>query len=274
VAEDQNNIPTPKKLEHLIEKLAGRVAELDDEIETLRGRSNADLAAALLAHEVCNILTPGKAIAQMALSRPGDPELAKKALERIVMGIDRTTDIAEVVIEMTEGHPVSENFQTDVLDAAREAIRSLHQDPGSQNITVELKIEPELTAAISGVSLVQVLVNLVSNAVKAISGSDCDGGRIRIEAESGPCSTWNSGAVRLAVIDDGPGIDPVLRDTLFEPFVRTTESRKLGGSGLGLAICRQLVGAVGGELEVSSTPGHGACFSMILPASKISNQAA
>lgn len=274
VAEDHENIPTPKKLEHLIERLAGRIAELDTEIESLRGRSNADLAAALLAHEVCNILTPGKAIAQMALARPGDQAMAKKALERIVTGIDRTTEIAEIVIEMTEGHPVSENFQTDVLDAAREAIRSLHQDPGSLNITVELKIEPGLNAAISTVSLVQVLVNLVSNAVKAISGSESGGGRIRIEAESGPCSTWNSGAVRLAVIDDGPGIDPILRDTLFEPFVRTTESRKLGGSGLGLAICRQLVEAVGGELEVSSTPGHGACFSMILPASKAASRAA
>lgn len=274
VAEDHENIPTPKKLEHLIERLAGRIAELDTEIESLRGRSNADLAAALLAHEVCNILTPGKAIAQMALARPGDQAMAKKALERIVTGIDRTTEIAEIVIEMTEGHPVSENFQTDVLDAAREAIRSLHQDPGSLNITVELKIEPGLHAAISTVSLVQVLVNLVSNAVKAISGSESGGGRIRIEAESGPCSTWNSGAVRLAVIDDGPGIDPILRDTLFEPFVRTTESRKLGGSGLGLAICRQLVEAVGGELEVSSTPGHGACFSMILPASKVASRAA
>ena len=274
MAEDQANIPTPKKLEHLIEKLAGRVAELDGELETLRGRSNADLAAALLAHEVCNILTPGKAIAQMALARPDDTEMARKALQRIVQGIDRTTDIAEVVIEMTEGHPVSENFQTDVLDAAREAIASLHQDPGSLDITVELKIETGLSAAISGVSLVQVLVNLVSNAVKAISSARGSGGRIRIEAESGPCSTWNSGAVRLAVVDDGPGIDPVLRDTLFEPFVRTSESRKLGGSGLGLAICRQLIEAVGGELEVSSTPGHGACFSMLLPASKAATRAA
>ena len=273
VPEDQPNIPTPKKLEHLIEKLAGRVAELDGELETLRGRSNGDLAAALLAHEVCNILTPGKAIAQMALARPGDAELAKRALERIVAGIDRTTDIAEVVIEMTEGHPVSEHFQTDVLDAAREAVASLSTDPGSLNITVELRVERDLAAAIADASLVQVLVNLISNAVRAIE-STSGGGRIRVEAESGPCSTWNSGAVRLAVIDDGPGIDPDLRDSLFEPFVRTKDSKQLGGRGLGLAICRQLVEAVGGELEVSSTPGHGACFSMILPASTISNQAA
>jgi len=274
VPEDQTNIPTPKKLEHLIEKLAGRVAELDGELQTLRGQPNGDLAAALLAHEVCNILTPGKAIAQMALARPGDAELARKALERIVVGIDRTTDIAEIVIEMTEGRPVSENSQTDVLDAAREAIASLGVDPGTLNITIELRIERDLSAAISGVSLVQVLVNLVSNAVRAIENTTSGGGRIRIEAESGPCSTWNSGAVRLAVIDDGPGIDPVLRDSLFEPFVRTSESRKLGGRGLGLAICRQLVEAVGGELEVSSTPGHGACFSMILPVSTVSSRAA
>ena len=52
---------------------------------------------------------------------------------------------------------------------------------------------------------------------------------------------------------------------VFEPFVRAAASKQQGGKGLGLSICRQLVIAAGGEIEVSSTPGHGACFSMILP---------
>lgn len=274
MTEFQHDKMTPKKLEGLVESLAARVAQLDTELETMRARSNTDLAAALLAHEVCNILTPGKAVAQMALAKPEDPELAKRALERIIVGIDRTTEIAEAVIEMTEGQPIAKQHTTDILDAAREAVRSLGTESSHHDITIELKIETGLCASISNVSLVQVFVNLLTNAAKAIESSKSPAGRIRIEAESSSCSTWNTGAIRLAVIDDGPGIDPSLRDRLFEPFVRTPDSRRQGGRGLGLAICRQLVESVGGKLEVSSSPGHGACFSMILPASPAAAEAA
>lgn len=274
MTEFQHDNPTPQKLEGMIEKLAGRVADLDLELDTMRSRSSTDLAAALLAHEVCNILTPGKAVAQMALAKPEDTELAKKALERIIVGIDRTTEIAEAVIEMTEGEPISKQHTTDILDAAREAVRSLGTDPSNLNITIELKIEDGLCASISNVSLVQIFVNLLTNAIRAIETSKAPSGRIRIKAISSPCSTWNTGAVHLSVIDDGPGIDPSLRDRLFEPFVRTPDSRRQGGRGLGLAICRQMIESVGGKLEVSSSPGHGACFSMILPASERASKAA
>lgn len=259
--------PTPEMLEQIVESLAGRIQDLDEELQSLRSRSTVDLAAAILAHEVCNILTPSKALAQMALKKPEDAEFTKRSLERIITGIDRTTEIAETVIEMTEGVPEGTSHRTNVLDAAREAVDSLARDLTDSPVTVEMRIPPALLADISRVSLVQVLVNLVTNATRAIEAAGKGEGRIRIEAERTSCSTWNTGAIRLAVIDDGPGIDPSLRERLFEPFVRTPDSRKQGGRGLGLSICRQLIQAVGGSLEVSSSMGHGACFSMILPAS-------
>ena len=76
------------------------------------------------------------------------------------------------------------------------------------------------------------------------------------------------------MIDDGPGIAAEIRERIFEPFVRTAASKQQGGKGLGLSICRQLVLAAGGEIEVASTPGHGACFSMILPSGSVQQERA
>lgn len=264
MAEEQRY--SPEQVQRLLDQLAGQVSRLDQEMDAARRQGGSELAAALLAHEVCNILTPVKALAQLALARPEDRELSFRALQRIVSGIDRTTDVAGTVIEMTEGRrgAAGSRESTLVLDAAREAIGSLGEDPGEAGITVELRIDPELRVGMSGVALVQVLVNLVTNAVRSMVHAQ-RGSRVRIEAERFECSTWNTGGVRLAVVDDGPGIDPAVRGRLFEPFFRTAASRQQGGRGLGLAICRQLVASVGGQIEVSSIPGHGACFSMELP---------
>ena len=263
--DQQHQRSSPEKVQSLIDQLMGHVSQLDAEMDALRKHSGTELAAALLAHEVCNILTPGKALAQLALTRPEDRDLSQRALQRIVTSIDRTTDIANTVIEITEGVAAAGRDETEILMAAREAMTSLGEDPSEIGITIELKIDPTLSVGMSSVALVQVLVNLVRNAIRSMRSAG-QGTRIRIEAERAQCSTWNTGAIRLAVIDDGPGIEPELRERIFEPFVRAAASKQQGGKGLGLSICRQLVIAAGGEIEVSSTSGHGACFSMILPA--------
>ncbi len=101
MAEDQHS--SPECVQSLLERLAGQVSQLDEEMDALRRRSGSQLAAALLAHEIGNILTPGKALAQLALDSPDYRDLARRALERVVAGIDRTTEIAGTVIAMTEG---------------------------------------------------------------------------------------------------------------------------------------------------------------------------
>jgi len=273
VAEDQHQRSSPERVQALLDQLAGQISRLDEEVGALRRNSGSELAAALLAHEVNNILTPGKALAQLALAKPEDRDLSQRALQKLVTSIDRTTDIANVVMEITEVQVCPRTDETEILMAAREAVSSLGEDPGALGITIELKIDPSLRVTMSSVALVQVLVNLVRNAIRSMQGVQ-DAGRIRIEAEQSQCSTWNTGAVRLAVIDDGPGIAAEIRERIFEPFVRTAASKQQGGKGLGLSICRQLVLAAGGEIEVASTPGHGACFSMILPSGSVQQERA
>jgi signal transduction histidine kinase len=74
--------------------------------------------------------------------------------------------------------------------------------------------------------------------------------------------------VAISVWDDGPGIDPDERERLFEPFFRGRRAVEMqaAGSGLGLAVVRRIVEALGGRVEVDSTPGQGAVFTIVLEA--------
>ncbi len=97
----------------------------------------------------------------------------------------------------------------------------------------------------------QVLINLISNAVKYT-----ERGAVTIRAE------W-SDHLRLSVEDTGCGVDPRLIPRLFEPF-RQAEPQA-GGTGLGLSICRRLLGLMGGSIELASTPGQGTRAVVSLP---------
>lgn len=102
------------------------------------------------------------------------------------------------------------------------------------------------------VQLEQVLVNLLQNAGQACE----EGGQITLAIAPG-----EGGIVRLTVADDGPGVPPALRDTLFQPFV----TAKPEGIGLGLAIAQDIMRQLGGDLVLEESE-RGARFTMIMPA--------
>jgi two-component system NtrC family sensor kinase len=110
--------------------------------------------------------------------------------------------------------------------------------------------------AIEAHALQQVLVNLVQNAVQALT----DGGTIRIGARPAPGGI----ATLLTVTDDGPGIPAADRARVFDPFFTTKAAGT--GTGLGLAVCRHLVATAGGSIDVGEGPGgKGAEFRVTVP---------
>ncbi|MHB1568302.1 MAG: sensor histidine kinase [Vulcanimicrobiaceae bacterium] len=105
--------------------------------------------------------------------------------------------------------------------------------------------------------LTQVLRNLIRNAVTHTD----NGGRVTIDARA------RGSELEITVADDGPGIPPDELEHVFERFRRLDggRSRDSGGTGLGLAIARAIVDAHGGRIMVSSPPGGGARFTVVLP---------
>jgi signal transduction histidine kinase/DNA-binding NarL/FixJ family response regulator len=137
-------------------------------------------------------------------------------------------------------------------------------DPFALRKEVELTVfvDPAIPRILLGdaLRLRQVLVNLISNAIKFSSGRDLPG-RVSVRAGLVACDAQRA-RVEIQVADNGIGIEPQALDRLFTAFSQADSSttRRFGGTGLGLAICRHLVGLMDGELTVASTPGNGSTF--------------
>jgi two-component system, NtrC family, sensor kinase len=101
--------------------------------------------------------------------------------------------------------------------------------------------------------LEQVLLNLVINAAQALDGE----GTIRVR------TARRGDEVEIAIADDGRGIEPGAIDRIFDPFFTTKPVGE--GTGLGLSISHEIVRRHGGRLEVSSEPGVGSEFRVVLP---------
>lgn len=131
----------------------------------------------------------------------------------------------------------------------------------SKGLTCDASVEPEVLARADRAKLQQILLNLLTNAIKFTPS----GGRIAVHAA--PCAD-DARFVHLQVSDTGCGIPGDKLDDIFQPFVQADlgRTRTADGVGLGLAISRDLARGMGGDLRVRSTEGQGALFTVALPA--------
>ena len=107
------------------------------------------------------------------------------------------------------------------------------------------------------VQLQQVMVNLIVNAIQAMSGSGDGRRELQISTE-----TDEAEGVRVRVRDSGPGFAPAALERVFEPFYTT----KPEGMGMGLSICRSIIEAHGGQLWATGCEPRGALFQFTIPA--------
>jgi two-component system sensor kinase FixL len=125
----------------------------------------------------------------------------------------------------------------------------------SLGVNVDLRVSPDASSAfIDKIQIQQVLVNLIRNALEAMTNSP----RRELVIATAPRDlNW----VEIRVSDTGPGLVQEVRDKLFQPFVTT----KSGGMGVGLSICRSIVESHGGDLIAGDNDGGGTTFSMTVP---------
>jgi PAS domain S-box-containing protein len=231
------------------------VAGVAHEVNNPLAAEMADQGLALeIVRELRDRLQGSEAIDRLAEARVlGD---AVEALEEAQEGALR---IARVVKNLsTFGRPDPRRKRVRLGEVVAEALRWV---PASVARSAAVQVEdggaPDVVASIG--QLEQVVVNLVTNAAKAIP----PGRRGLVVVRTG---AGEPGRSRLEVIDDGKGIPPVLLERIFEPFFTTRPAGEERGMGLGLAICHAIVTAHGGTLSVTSTPGKGSTFRMELPA--------
>ena len=170
-----------------------------------------------------------------------------------------------LLARLDEG-PSIETAPVDLTRVLVDAVSDAHVAAGDHEWVLDLPEEPVEVLG-DGPRLYQVVSNLLANArVHTPAGTE-----VTVALASGVDASGVPSAI-ITVSDDGPGIDPVLVETLFERFVRGDASRfRQTGStstGLGLAIVRAVVDAHGGSVEVESRPGATA-FRIVLPKRRV-----
>ena len=215
-----------------------------------------------VSHELRTPLTCIKGYLETLLDGAlDDPEHARRFLEVAGTHAERLDRLIDDLLELSNiesGRVTMVPMQLDLGDVVAGVAAMFERQTTQGGQTLERAVPAGLTVHADRDRLVQILVNLVDNAVKFTP----EGGRIRIEAEPGP-----DGRVAVRVRNTGVGIPSTELPRITERFYRVdkTRSREVGGTGLGLAIVKHLVQAHGGELLIESALGHGTTVSFTLP---------
>jgi len=174
--------------------------------------------------------------------------------------MDLISDILDIS-KIEAGHLELESVDFSPRDIVLETCRIMETRAREKMLSLEWSAEAGVPERLRGdpARLRQVLINLVSNAVKF---TEKGGIFIRMERETGASALGKAAALRFTVEDTGIGIPAEKVETVFERFTQADSSttRKYGGTGLGLAICRRIVERMGGRILVESDEGKGSRF--------------
>ena len=242
-----------------------------DEHERLR-RLESDLAhmhrltmmgelAASLAHEITQPIATARNNARAAtrfLDRnPPDLGEVREALECIVADADRAGDIIDRIRDHIKKAPPRKG-RFDLNKAIDEVIALAESAITTNGVSIQTRLaEALLPVQGDHVQLQQVVLNLILNAVEAMSTVEAGPRELLISTEQ-----TQTGGVLVSVRDSGPGIDPDHLDRVFEAFYTTKSS----GVGMGLSICRSIIETHGGRLWATRCEPRGALFQFTIPA--------
>jgi C4-dicarboxylate-specific signal transduction histidine kinase len=215
---------------------------------------------ASIAHEVNQPIAATVANAQAALQwlgrDPPDLEEVRKALSAIMKDGNRAGDVTGRLRGLIKKVPPRKD-EVEINEAILEIVALAHGDLVKNGVSVRTELAEGLPLVHADrVQLQQVVLNLVANALEAMSGVDERSRDLLISTGKA-----EPDGVLVAVRDSGPPLAPASLERLFEAFYTT----KPGGLGMGLSICRSIIEAHGGRLWASANLPQGALFQFTLP---------
>ena len=242
-----------------VERATVSLKEAQDRLIRSERLASVGRLAAGLAHEVGNPIAALLGFEDLLLEGGLDIAEQQDFLQRMRKETERINRILRDLLQFARPgahHDQANAGDGDVAAAVNDTAALVAPQKEMREVELDLSIPDGLPrVALSDEQLMQLVLNLVLNAVDALDG----GGRVRVVARP------SASGVQLVVEDNGPGVALAVRDRLFEPFVTTKEVGK--GTGLGLAVCRGLVEAIGGSIALDLGFSGGARFVVELPGS-------
>jgi signal transduction histidine kinase len=220
-----------------VHEVLGQATERLQAVRDSRERLLADAA-----HELRTPLSLMRTRLDLALRRERAPDELKTALAETREEVVRLAELAGRLLDTaaaTRG-PI-EREPTDLTPLLADALEHCRPAATQRHVTLELDGPPELVVAVHAPSVRQAVDNLLSNALKFAP----EHSRVRLTLSR------DGGLVRLAVIDEGPGVPEAEREAVFEPFHRVRGGPP--GTGLCLAIVREVAQRHGGRAHVAAT---------------------
>jgi signal transduction histidine kinase/HPt (histidine-containing phosphotransfer) domain-containing protein/ActR/RegA family two-component response regulator len=246
-------------------QLTGLVMDVTDQ-ERLRAASASK--SAFLANMSHEIRTPLSVIVGLTdrLRRSAHDERESRLLDQLRDTGEHLMQVINDILDLSKieaGQLLLNNAPFSLGEVLDRTLRLFEDQAAGKGLALTLDAAAETcTLKLRGdaLRLSQVLINLCSNAIKFTSTGGVVIGALAMPVEDGRAG------LRLWVADTGSGIEPHLRDQLFDPFFQadSSPSRRTGGTGLGLAICKRLVDQMHGRITVESQPGRGSRFQIEL----------
>jgi len=241
--------------------LEAQRALLHDSREELRLR---DLFNSIASHELKTPLTALLLSLQLLSRRlekdtPKNSSLRSQA-QRCESAATRMGDLIHALLDVAQIHrgQLTLNVRDlDVVESVRRVANGLEvgRDAGTTR-RIAVRADGPVTARLDPLRFEQIVTNLISNAVKYGAGTPIE---VRVGRDRA------ADLAHLEVIDGGPGIDPSMKEKIFEPFQRAATTEPIPGLGLGLYVVKLIVESHGGHIAVDSDVGRGARFIVDLP---------
>jgi two-component system, NtrC family, sensor kinase len=236
----------------LIWKLAQHEQDLRDQLIQAEKLASIGTLASGIAHEINNPLYTITGLSEHLLEETR-PEVIREYVEDITKSARRIADIVKDLNAFSRRAHRQEQGDVNLNHTLDEAVKMARRATVDDKITVVTQYGDVPPARGNADELLQVFVNLLTNAVQAMDGK----GTLTLST-----STAN-GFVFTTIKDTGPGIPRNHLKQIFDPFFTTKEQGK--GTGLGLHIVHDIVLQHGGRVMVDSAPGRGATFTVKLP---------